>query len=172
MRIEIGLSTRLNKPQQWSHPDPNVYRLNYPSISTFLGAYTRTAYLSRAKRWKRAAAGEKEKDEGCGASQRVSFRRGGRYYEHIYPKLENNEERLKPSQYFRCSKWTTSPAVWQWTTESSRRYYEPKMREWQCEKASLAERGRGTWIRAACAHPAFYTFCAALTRQEISTPLS
>ena len=44
-------------------------------------------------------------------SQRVSFIRGGRYYEHIYPKLENNEERLKPSQYFRCSKWTTSPVV-------------------------------------------------------------
>lgn len=33
------------------------------------------------------------------------------HYDYIYPKLENNEERLKPSQYFRWSKWTTSPVV-------------------------------------------------------------
>lgn len=44
-------------------------------------------------------------------SQRVSFKGGRTYYDYIYPKLENNEERLKPSQYFRSSKWTTSPAV-------------------------------------------------------------
>lgn len=42
-------------------------------------------------------------------SQRDSFRVRRTYYDYIYPKLENNEERLKPSQYFRCSKWTTSP---------------------------------------------------------------
>lgn len=42
-------------------------------------------------------------------SERVSFRVRRTYYDYIYPKLENNEERLKPSHYFRCSKWTTSP---------------------------------------------------------------
>lgn len=52
------------------------------------------------------------------AEERVKefhFRGGGgsygRYYEHIYPKLGNNEERLKPSQYFRGSKWTSSPQL-------------------------------------------------------------
>lgn len=30
-------------------------------------------------------------------SQRVSFKGGRTYYDYIYPKLENNEERLKPS---------------------------------------------------------------------------
>lgn len=72
--------------------------------------------------------GVQGKNEGCGASQRLSFIRGGRHYEHIYPKLENNSERLKPSQYFRCSKWTTSPVVDN-GPESSRHYYVPQMGE-------------------------------------------
>lgn len=49
------------------------------------------------------AEGERVKD--------FHLKEGRTYYDYIYPKLENNEERLKPSQYFRCSKWTTSPVV-------------------------------------------------------------
>ncbi len=147
----------LNKPEQCSHPDPNVYRLNYPSISTF-GPYTWTTYLSCVKdesKWKVWWG----KNEGWEESQRVSFIRGGRYYEHIYPKLENNEERLKPSQYFRCSKWTTSPVV----DNGPQRVPDTIMcHKWESDnvKASLEDRGKETWIRSTCAHPLLYILCS------------
>lgn len=95
------------------------------------------------------------KNEGWEESQRVSFMRGGRYYEHIYPKLENNEERLKPSQYFRCSKWTTSPVV----DNGPQRVPDTIMcLKWESDnvKASLQDRGKETWIRSTCAHPLLY----------------
>lgn len=83
-----------------------------PHLDRTLGLLICPAYKKKKKKDESEAksVGE-EKMRGRGESQRVSFMRGGRYYEHIYPKLENNEERLKPSQYFRCSKWTTSPVV-------------------------------------------------------------
>lgn len=59
---------------------------------------------------KASSDAEREKERGR-ESQRVSFKGGRTYYDYIYPKLENNEERLKPSQYFGCSKWPTSPVV-------------------------------------------------------------
>lgn len=79
------------------------------------------------QRSKQTEKSGEDKMRDAGGVKEFHFIRGGRYYEHIYPKLENNEERLKPSQYFRCSKWTTSPAGDN-GPRTSRHYYVPQMR--------------------------------------------
>lgn len=142
--------------EQWSHPDPNVYRLNYPSYP-HLDLHTRTTYLhpvkdeSKCKVWSRKI--------GWMWSQRVSFRGGGWHYECIYPKLENNEERLKPSQYFGCSKWTTSSVV----DKGPQRVPDAIMRhKWESDnvRASWQERGKESWVCPPCARPLFGILCS------------
>lgn len=102
----------------------------------------------------------------CGASQRLSFIRRGRHYEHIYPKLENNDKRLKPSQYFRCSKWTTSPVV----DNGPQRVPDTIMcLKWESDNVKASSRYRQRKLNKVilCTSP-FHSFCAAGTRREIS----
>lgn len=156
MCVEIGLSTA------WRSPNNDLTLtlmfidsiiLLSPHLDLRLGRLI--CLMSKMKASKKVWWG---KNEGCGESQRVSFIRG-RYYEHIYLKLENNEERLKPSQYFRCSKWTTSPVV----DKGPQRVPDIIMcLKWKSDnvKASLQDRGRKTWIRSTCAHPFLYILCS------------
>lgn len=95
--------------------------------------------------------------------------RRGRYYEHIYPKLENNEERLKPSQYFRRSKWTTSPGVDNGPQRLPDTIMCCKMREGQCESLfAWEEAEKLQW--APLVHISFCTFlcCGDKTGNERS----
>ena len=163
MRIDSGLSTC------WTSPDKDltltlIFIDSIILLSPHLDCTLGTTYLSCVKKkkkkdessWKVWQGGKKMRDEE--RVKEISFIRGGRYYEHIYPKLENNEERLKPSQYFRCSKWTTSPVV----DNGPQRVPDTIMcHKWDSDnvKASLQDRGRATWIRSTCAHPFLYILC-------------
>lgn len=158
MRIDIGLST------SWRSLN-NGLTLTLMFIDSIIlpsprSVHTWTAYLSHVKRWKPVKSVPR-KNEGCGESKSF-ISKTRRHYEHIYPKLKNNEERLKPSQYFRYSKWTTSPAV----DNGTQRVPDTIMGH-KCErenmKASLQERGRETWM-----YIPFNTCCVVVTRQEIS----
>lgn len=172
MRIEIGLSTSWTSPNN----DLTLTLMFIDSIILLSPHLDRTLGQLICPVWKMKASKKKKKkmwrgkNEGCGESQRVSFIRGGRYYEHIYPKLENNEERLKPSQYFRCSKWTTSPVV----DNGPQRVPDTIMcLKWESDnvKASLQDRGRETWIRSTCAHPLLYILCSSAKTRD-KRPLS
>lgn len=116
-------------------------------LSLFSSLIGRRKDESRWKVWR-------GRNEGW-ESQRVSFRGGGRHYEHIYPKLEDNEERLKLSQYFRSSKWTTSPAGDNGPQRLPDTIMWHKWEEWQCE--SLFQ-DRGGNVNQVCSCSCLYIF--------------